>query len=66
VKTIICDGYCTACSDNNVGTLIVSSLPGESAAFVCANCDRATFEIEAESQKDRYIDGAKFDTKGVY
>lgn len=63
---VICEGYCNVCSDLNVGTHIQNTAAASGGSFVCANCDPTTFEIEADLQKERYLAGAKFDSKGVY
>lgn len=53
----ICTSRCRVCGDKAVGTELLSG--DGTADFVCANCDRANFEIAAESQKDSWLAGSK-------
>ena len=48
----ICTRWCTLCTDTNVGTVDADG------HFLCANCDRPSFEIASENQKQNYLAGA--------
>jgi len=68
MKITICEGFCRICSDLTVGTHFVPSDPedpAEAADFVCAACDRESFEAHAERQKAAYLSGAMFLNDGV-
>ena len=51
----ICTALCRMCRDRAVGTSLVAD--DGTADFVCANCDRANFDIAAAAQKDAWLDG---------
>lgn len=48
----ICTRNCVLCTDTNVGTM-----DGD-GHFLCANCDRQSFDIASENQKESYLNGA--------
>lgn len=53
----ICTHHCTLCTDTNVGTV------DEDGHFLCANCDRLSFEIASEKQKESYMAGASLQSQ---
>jgi len=55
----ICTQYCVVCTDKNVGTV------DEAGDFLCANCDRPSFDVASEKQKENYLAGANLQAPEV-